>query len=129
MSGTSPRARWFAALALTLVLALQAVFTSFALGSTGDRPQLDPFGNVLCLGRGDPADQGGSTPSGHDKLPDCCTFACSMFWPQLPAPDGHVALRVRPVAATAPSARLAQRISSSFLDHRRSHPRAPPMIG
>ncbi|MBZ9937207.1 hypothetical protein LB518_12960 [Mesorhizobium sp. BR1-1-16] len=127
MSGTSPKARWFAALALTLALALQAVFTSLALGKTDEQPRLDPFGHVLCLSGGEASDEGGSSPHGHGNLPDCCTFACSMFWPQLPSPDGQLAFRLPLVIETVALAVPNERVSSSFLDHRRSYPRAPPM--
>lgn len=126
MVARTAAARWTGALALLLVLVLQVVLSSLALGHAGDRPTLDAFGHELCLGSG-AQDDGGSDPHDHGKLPDCCTFACSMFWPQLPARDGDVAARTPAVAAVEPPPAPVRAIASSFLDHRRRHPRAPPM--
>ncbi len=128
MNGRGLQARWTVAWALALVLALQSVFTGLALGSTDAPPQRDALGNVICLSAAETDQGGGRSPHEHRTLPDCCTFACSMAWSQLPAPDGSavVATIAAPRAATRPA--LVLSVASSFLDHRHSHPRAPPMM-
>lgn len=112
-------------LALALVLALQVVFSALGLGHAADRPQLDAFGHVLCLS-GAGTDPGGQEPHDKGQLPACCTLACSMLWAPLPARDGDGIAPPSPVAAAVPRPAPTPTISSSFLDHRRRHPRGPP---
>ncbi len=127
MNGRVLQARWTVAWALALVLALQSVFTGLALGSTEGPLQRDALGNVICASAAG-TDQDGGGPREHHSLPDCCTFACSMFWSQLPAPDGSSVLATIAAPRTATRPALVLSVASSFLDHRRGYPRAPPMM-
>lgn len=63
---------WTAHLALVLLL-VQLFATGFTAAGHAAAPQVDAFGNVLCLS-GAPGDpQTGS----HGSLPGCCTFGCN----------------------------------------------------
>ena len=122
MDKRTATSRLVAALVLALVLITQSAVGAFALGAAGAGPQLDAFGNPLCLNGSDHDNTGGSS-----KIPSCCTFACSMFWPGIAAPAnlGHV----------EPGLRIALRLA--FAHHaaidlheqgyRPGNPRAPPL--
>ncbi|WP_416798695.1 hypothetical protein [Ciceribacter azotifigens] len=118
--------RLIAALAFALVLSMQSVVSAYALGVANDTPQLDSFGNPLCL-NGPGHDGSGSGAPDHSKLPPCCTFACSMFWPGMPASVG--------LASITPSIQVVSGIV--YFSHRTTprsdrtyepgNPRAPPL--
>jgi hypothetical protein len=121
------RRSWLVEVALfaAYMLVLQSVFGAMAAGSSFAAGAIDPFGNSTCLGNPALPDQ---TPASHDhsSLPDCCTFACSMFAP-LTAAD-----RDPPVLGNA---RVAEVISVFLQDQSRvvsaperdsGRPRAPP---
>lgn len=119
--------RLVAALVLALVLVTQSVVGAFALGAAGAGPQFDAFGNPLCLNG---PDHGGSSDSeipSHSKIPSCCTFACSMFWPGIATPAD--------IGRVAPGLRASMRMSfagSKAIDlhaqgYRPGNPRAPPL--
>lgn len=119
--------RLVAALVLALVLVSQSVVGAFALGAAGAGPQLDAFGNPLCLNGSDHDNSGGSGTPDHSKRPSCCTFACSMFWPGIAAPTN--------VGQIEPGLRIGLRLA--FTHHaaidlheqgyRPGNPRAPPL--
>jgi hypothetical protein len=110
------------ALAAACLLVLQAVVGAFAIGSS---PQVDAFGNPLCVTSLDSSGQG-SHDAGHSKLAGCCTLGCSMFAPVLPAPSQQ--------AAPASELRLLSHLPVLRLDadlppardHSPGSPRAPP---
>lgn len=116
------------ALALALVLVVQSVVGAFALGAAGAGQQLDAFGNPLCLNGPDHDGSGGNSTPDHSKVPSCCTFACSMFWPGVAAPTN--------VGQIAPGLRIAERLASTHpkttdLNEKRyrpGNPRAPPIL-
>lgn len=123
------KSRLIVALALALVLVAQSVVGAFAVGTV---PQLDAFGNPLCLngpdhdGNGPDYNGSGGNTGDHSKIPSCCTFACSMFWPGIAAPAdaGRIAagqlVAIR-VAFTNPKA-----IDLNQQGYRPGNPRAPP---
>lgn len=119
--------RLIAALALALVLSLQSIVSAFALDVQSSAPQLDAFGNPLCLnGPGHSGSDGSDVPD-HSKLPSCCTLACSMFWLGVPAPADASSIALRPrvpihfafIAREAP-----QRAAPGYEP---GNPRAPPL--
>ena len=118
--------RLIAALALALVLFVQSVTGAFALGTSAGGPQLDAFGNPLCLNDAG-HEGGGSGIPDHSKIPSCCTFACSMFWPGVPAPADPY--RVVPAVRAETHLAFAHRkaIPEPEPDHRPGNPRAPPL--
>ncbi len=114
--------RWTAQIAL-LVLLVQLFAAGFATAVHAGAPQLDAFGNVLCLGGEAQADMpAGGSPGFHD----CCTFGCGNAVSSLPAP---MDAEIRPVSyppfsditAPEPAPVVAQDRPS-----RPGSPRAPP---
>ena len=121
--------RMIAAWALALVLITQSVVGAYALGVAGTGPQLDSFGNPLCLNGLDHDGSGGSGIPDHSKLPPCCTFACSMFWPGIAASAdfARIAISVR-ISDPVVYSRL-RAIDLPQPDYRQGNPRAPPVKG
>lgn len=119
--------RLITALALALVLVAQSVVGAFALGAAGDTSQFDAFGNPLCLGAASHDSGSGPGIPDHSRIPSCCTFACSMFWPSVAAATDLIAI--------APSIRADFRVV--YLEYRTTprteqgykpgNPRAPPL--
>lgn len=119
--------RLIAALALALVLIAQSVVGAFALGTAGDTPQSDAFGNPLCIGAASHDGGSGSGVPDHSKIPSCCTFACSMFWPGVAAPAdlATVPLGIRAdFRVVYLEYRTAPRTEQ---DYKPGNPRAPPL--
>ncbi|WP_156394386.1 hypothetical protein [Mesorhizobium sp. Root172] len=116
-----------AALAMALVLIAQSVVGAYALGVAGAGPQLDSFGNPLCLNS---SDHDGGTDSGlpgHSKLPPCCTFACSMFWPGMAASTDFARLAVSVRISDPVIFAYPRSIDLPAPDYRQGNPRAPPV--
>ena len=112
---------WTAHLAL-IILLVQLFATGFTAASHAAAPQLDAFGNVLCLS-GEPGD----APDGnHGSLPGCCTFGCNQA-ASAPAVPQHdtVALTPRPVTRVAVLLPETRNSLPGRLTHPGS-PRAPP---
>lgn len=119
--------RLVAALAIALVLITQSIVGAYALGVAGTGPRIDAFGNPLCLNGPDHDGSGGSGIPDPSKLPPCCTFACSMFWPGMAASVdfARITINVRisgPVVFARPKT-----IHLPKPDYRQSNPRAPPV--
>ncbi|RST85876.1 hypothetical protein EJC49_13605 [Aquibium carbonis] len=117
--------RWTAQIAL-LVLLVQLFAAGLATAAHAAAPQLDAFGNVLCLG-GEPGDE---TPAGSPSgFHDCCTFGCGNVVSSLPAPVDAVIL---PVAYPPSADVVAPEPARLVAQDRRSRPgspRAPPTAG
>ncbi len=110
--------------AASLLLFAQLFATGFAGATQAGAPQLDAFGNVLCLS-GEPGDD--PRDSGRHALPDCCTSGCTVAaaHPAI-APDDATGL-VNP-AAQPPAARFAAvRLVRSICRTGLGNPRAPPL--
>jgi hypothetical protein len=121
--------RLIAAWALALVLIAQSVVGAYALGVVGTGPQLDSFGNPLCVNGPDHDGSGGSDHPGHSKLPPCCTFACSMFWPGIAASADLARISISvPIGDPVVYARL-KAVDLPQPDYRQGNPRAPPVKG
>lgn len=117
--------RLLLALALALVLVAQSVVGAFALGTAASGPQFDAFGNPLCLNG--PNHDGESGGPDHSKMPNCCTFACSMFWPGLPAP-ADVAYQLIGFRIQANGVFANRKAIFRFEpDYQPGNPRAPPL--
>ncbi|HTV68586.1 MAG TPA: hypothetical protein VMF90_08620 [Rhizobiaceae bacterium] len=113
------------AFAAALVLLLQAFITSWSLAAPLHDPQLDAFGNPLCITSGDrgvhsPADTPGNTL-------DCCALSCSLSSTVLAAPtfdsapvqhDAAGRLIAFPTREPAPPVRA---------EHASGSPRSPPL--
>lgn len=112
---------WTAHLALLLLLA-QLFATGFTGAAHAAAPQLDAFGNVLCIGGG----AGDGQDGGHSGLHECCTFGCNSVSSAVSVPPQGV-----PVSA---SRAVAGKIVLPFDVHsmvpgrltRPGSPRAPP---
>jgi len=115
--------KWTAQVAL-LVLLAQLFAAGFATALHAASPQLDAFGNVLCLGGEPGADMPAGDPSGFH---DCCTFGCGNAISSLPAPVDQVIQAVSyppsaEIVATEPA-----HVASPDRPSRPGIPRAPPI--
>jgi hypothetical protein len=113
--------RWTAQVAL-LVLLVQLFAAGFATASHAGAPQLDAFGNVLCIG-GEP---GAGQPAGDTShLHECCTFGCGNAVSALAGPAAAGAPADYPVSrgAVAPE---PSTIHAPARPERPGSPRAPP---
>jgi hypothetical protein len=79
--------RWTAQIALVLLL-VQLFAAGFGSAAHAAAPQLDAFGNVLCLAGEPGTDMPAGDPSGFH---DCCTFGCGSAFSPLVAPLDPVA--------------------------------------
>ncbi|TPJ57248.1 hypothetical protein [Mesorhizobium sp. B2-7-1] len=119
--------RLVAALALALVLVSQSVVGAFALGAAGAGAQLDSFGNPLCLNGPDHDNSSGSGSPDHSKVPSCCTFACSMFWPGIAAPANVGQIETGPSITLRLAFAHHAAIDLHEQGYRPGNPRAPPL--
>lgn len=117
---------WQVALIAAFVLVLHVVGGAFALGAMPNPPQLDVFGNPICMGaqHSDTGDHDG----GHGQPTDCCLLGCSMS-SQLLAAATSDASWVRPIPVSSDG---LQSLSSTVRIHAREnysgYPRAPPAL-
>lgn len=112
------------ALCAALLLLLQSALTAWATSAMPASPLLDAFGNPLCITS---TDSGDAHPAGdHPKLPDCCTFGCSMASALIaPSPSDAVGVRlpyILPDVPTEPETIVLVRSQA----HAPGSPRAPP---
>jgi hypothetical protein len=115
------------ALVAAYLLVLQSAVGALALGASSNALQLDAFGNPICAsgmyGKGE-----SPTSRDHQKMPDCCTHACSMVAP-LAAIDRTAGFVVKPPRSVSVS--LPAHFEGSLasrLDHDPGRPRAPPLM-
>lgn len=115
--------RWTAQVAL-IILLVQLFAAGLGSAVHAAAPQLDAFGNVLCLG-GEP---GADMPSGKSSgFHDCCTFGCGNAFSPLGAPlDPAVRPAFYPQATKIVMAEPAQVAAPDRLT-RPGSPRAPPI--
>ena len=114
--------KWTAQIAL-LILLVQLFAAGFATAAHTAAPQLDAFGNVLCLG-GEP---GAEMPEGGSSgFHDCCTFGCGIAVAPLLAPGDPVVQPVfYPRTADVVAADPAH-LDAPERPTRPGSPRAPP---
>ena len=105
------------------LLLLFQLFGGFTVAShAAALPQIDAFGNVLCLG-GHP----GEKPSGKHVGPaGCCTLGCQGFASLAALPDSGPGIDNPPVAISAMSP-PATEIFYPGPSTRPGNPRAPPL--
>ncbi|PZO78702.1 MAG: hypothetical protein DI629_11070 [Mesorhizobium amorphae] len=110
------------AFAAALLLVVQSLFASAALGAAAQPVALDLWGNPLCLSGPD----GEPVHGGDAKLPPCCTLSCPMAAVPLgPAPDAASILLPRGVELAASQLGTAP-IDPPARRWRPGNPRAPP---
>lgn len=122
MPPVAQRRTTLVALAAAFVILAQSFFTAWAAASMPLGPQLDAFGNPLCF----PDRGNGDSSTDHSKLPNCCTYGCSMVSMLLPVPDSdgtNPALQLS--SLDAPFA-FGKDIIVPTPDHDPGSPRAPP---
>ena len=111
-------------LVVAALLVVQSAIGAFA--SPSGIPEVDAFGNPLCLA-GSIAGQGETQSDKNSKaLPQCCTMACPIMAGLMPAGSDGVPL-VNPLSHRLQ--RLSVQASEpAFVDpdHRPGLPRAPP---
>ena len=79
----SQRRRTWAAFAVAIAVLFQSVLSIASAAVMPLAPQLDAFGNPLCITSVDH-----TKPSQEqEKLPACCGQGCSVTWSALPAPS------------------------------------------
>lgn len=127
---TNLRGRWSlrVALAAAYMLVLQSIVGALALGIGPDASQVDAFGNPLCITSTDATD-GGMGGADHSKLPNCCTFGCSLFSSALATPPESGTSVVRRADQSDGLARGYDLLPAvSARDHEPGSPRAPPLM-
>ena len=108
------------ALLAALALVLQTFLASWALAAAPAAPQLDMFGNPLCVTGGD------ETTGGHPDLAGCCAAGCACAASSPAPPPAAVAMLLRPSPGLAPRLRPAEAAQRRAPDERPGNPRAPP---
>lgn len=122
----SRQPRGWIALVASLVLMLQAFTSVWAAGAMASSPQLDMFGNPLCITS---TDHGDTVPAGdHSKLSSCCTFGCGTASIVLAAPAGNGVVLLRPLLLADVLGRIQAGVRVEALDHNPGSPRAPPLM-
>jgi len=122
---TRRRNGWGLALVAAFVLVLQSVLGTVTLERMPAFPQLDAFGNPLCISA--THSDSGRHDDGHGQPADCCLLGCQMSCHLLAAhldADWLLAVPVSCGARQRPprTARLPAR------DHYPGCPRAPPSL-
>lgn len=111
-----------ALLALTVLLA-QLFAAGLVSASHAAMPQLDAFGNVLCIG-GAPGDE----PSGDAPgLHECCTFGCGTVVSSIVAPAQAVVEIAYATSVAAPLTPRTPDLGVPARPARPGSPRAPPL--
>lgn len=116
--------------AAAAVLLLQMALSAWGTGAMAASPDLDAFGNPLCITSVDGPGFGGDAglPGGgdHSKLPNCCTFGCSMVSPLLVAQDTQSILLSPPTAAIRNGRQSLEISLARHAGYVPGNPRAPP---
>lgn len=116
--------RWIA-LAAGLVFVVQTLTVAWTAGAMAAGPQLDAFGNPLCITS---TDHHNPAPAGkHSKLGDCCTFGCSTGWTIVAESAGDSAVLRRPLLGSDVTFRVTSVARDEAPDHDPGSPRAPPL--
>jgi hypothetical protein len=118
------------AFALAVLMALQALFGTFALAAAAAPSSVDAFGNPLCITHMAEQQQApiqGPIP-GKDGVPghDCCTLACAAAVNFVPT-GRAAAILFNPLAQ--PSQRMLEGYAAPAVrahDDLPGHPRGPP---
>ncbi|MBP2238469.1 hypothetical protein J2Z31_005006 [Sinorhizobium kostiense] len=115
---------WGLALVAACLLVLQTVLGAHALGGMPASPQLDAFGNPLCLSadHSDTGDHGGG--SGHAT--DCCMLGCWASSQLAASSDASWVLPI-PASPTAGPIRTPE-APVRAAGHYPGYPRAPPKL-
>lgn len=120
----------FVSFAAAAVLLLQMALSAWATGAMAASPHLDAFGNPLCITSVDGPGFGldGGLPGGgdHSKLPDCCTFGCSMVSAPLLARDTQGIVLSPPTAAIRIGRQSLEISLARHAGYVPGNPRAPP---
>ncbi|BCH33280.1 hypothetical protein MesoLjLc_52100 [Mesorhizobium sp. L-8-10] len=119
------RPRWWIAFVAGFVLVLQAFAAGWAAGAMPSGPQLDAFGNPLCITSIDHDD--GDSTGDHSKLPNCCTFGCSFASFTVAAPSGDGFALLRPLSHPDVFHNTRPGVRAEAPDHDPGSPRAPPL--
>lgn len=114
------------AIAAACVLILQSIGSAFAIGSAGPHPQLDAFGNSICVTSDGGIHSGGSDGE-NSQRPECCTISCNMSVQPtgVPTDSGWIFFEphVSVSTGTRPWLYRPARLSADGA----VHPRAPPL--
>lgn len=113
------------AFSLVFVLMVQLVGSALAMGGA-TTPQRDAFGNIICSTTIGASGESDGAPAHHSGLMDCCTFACSMFWPQLPGPEGLASLVLPSLGRASLKPPRVETAVIAVRVWRAADPRAPP---
>ncbi|WP_187968090.1 hypothetical protein [Aquibium microcysteis] len=114
--------RWTAQIAL-LVLLVQLFAAGLGSAAHAAVPQLDAFGNVLCLAGEPGAEMPAGDPAGFH---DCCTFGCGNAVSSLLPPLDPVTLPAYHPRSTRPFVKEPVGLAASSRPTRPGSPRAPP---
>ncbi|MCX7304055.1 MAG: hypothetical protein NTV73_06920 [Hyphomicrobiales bacterium] len=126
MSGFAAETRYRTiAFLAAAVFVLQSLLMAWAAGAMPIQPDLDAFGNPLCITSVDRDTQ--SPVKDHSTMLDCCTLGCSMGSSVLAsAPEADVGL-LRPLVRSDILFACRETIRVRTPDHDPGSPRAPPL--
>ena len=116
---------WGLAFIAACLFVLQSIVGAFAASSMPAFPQLDAFGNALCISADHTSN--GNHDGGHESAADCCLLGCcvsSQFLAAAPQPGEVFTLQVASTVHRTWSA--ADALPTG--EHRLGYPRAPPRL-
>lgn len=117
--------RWSIAFVAGVLFALQTLTVTWAAGTMPAGPQLDAFGNPLCITS---ADHDRTAPAGdRSRLPECCMFGCTAAWNAMAGPAGGDIVFWRPLLGPDVIFRIHGDVCIEASDHEPGNPRAPPL--
>jgi hypothetical protein len=117
--------RWWIAFVAGFLFVLQTLTVAWATSATPSAPQLDAFGNPLCITS---TDHDRTAPAGdRSKLPQCCEFGCTATWTTVAGPAGDDIVFWRPLLGSDVFFRRHGVLRVAAPDHDPRSPRAPPL--
>ena len=124
MRKSAPTFSTAVALVAMFMLFAQTFATAWAAGASPYGPQLDAFGNPLCVTSS--VSDAGAPAGDHTDMSGCCTLGCGTVATALPAPSGDHVAAAAPIVRETPVFSVSVDLSFPRTTHDPGNPRAPP---